>query len=74
LSANTLKHTEDASLRFSEAICDFGSLIIEHGAEAVMRGFRDGYPAQAEQLQEAMNRPIAKQAALFRKDNASPPV
>lgn len=57
---NKLKHDNDASLRFTEAVCDFGSLIIEVGAEAAMRALRDAYPEQAALLQEAMNRPQAK--------------
>lgn len=62
-----LKHDQDDALRFTESVSDFGALIIERGPEAVMRALRTFYPQQAEELMVAMNRPLAKQAALFRR-------
>lgn len=52
-----LKHTEDDTLRFSEAVCDFGSLIIEHGADKVLKALKDGYPQQAVELLESYSKP-----------------
>ena len=58
-----LKHDMDASLRFTEATADFGSLIVELGAERAWRMLKDSFPQQAEQLRLVANTP--PQARLF---------
>lgn len=60
-------NVEQDKLRYTDAISDFGSIIIEHGARKVALDFVEFYPTQAYELVSVLGGVSKQTPALFKK-------